>query len=113
VLDYASWKDGVDAVSRYDHILKIVEGQGSRIFSVVFIKKDGSPRTMLVQYAATKTHMLGENAPEHKQRAAATRREQNPNLLNVCSMDAQGFRSINMDTLKQIRGEGRVLWEAL
>jgi len=99
-------------MTKYDLIRQIAEAQGSRIFSVVFVKKDGTPRTMLVQYAATATHTLGEDAPLIKQQAAAARRANNPNLLNVFDMDRKAIRSINMDTLKIIRGQGRVLWEA-
>jgi hypothetical protein len=95
---------------RYDLIRKIAEDQGARIFSVLFVKKDGTLRRMLVQYAATATHMLGDKAPEHKQRAAQMRRDMNPNLLNVWDIGKHGFRSINMDTVREIRGEGRILF---
>lgn len=94
----------------YDAIVALIEAQGSRIFSVEFVKKDGSYRRMQCQNAATATHCVAEPS-ERAKRAAATRRENHPNLLPVFSMDAGAIRSINMDTLLRINGQGTVLWE--
>ena len=94
----------------YDDILNIIESQGSRIFSVEFVKKDGSYRQMQCQGAATATHCADEPS-DRGQRAAATRRQNHPNLLPIFSMDAGAIRSINMDTLLRIVGDGAVLWE--
>lgn len=94
----------------YATIISLIEAQGSRIFSVEFVKKDGSYRRMQCQNAATATHCVTDPSDRAK-RAAATRRENHPNLLPVFSMDAGAIRSINMDTLLRLTGEGKVLWE--
>jgi hypothetical protein len=97
-------------MSKYRLIRSIMESQGSRICAVTFVKKDGSVRHMLVQYAATATHMKGDEAPLYKQAAAAVRRGNYPNLLNVWDIQSHGFRSINMDTITEIKGQGRTLY---
>jgi len=94
----------------YSEIRSLVEAQGSKIISVEFIKKDGTLRKMLVQNAATRTHVKGEAASEQAKRAAATRALNHPNLLNIFDMDRGAIRSINMDTLIRIKC-GRILWE--
>ena len=95
----------------YATIVELVESQGAKIFSVEFVKKDGSYRRMQCQNAATATHCVAEPS-ERAKRAAATRRENHPNLLPIFSMDAAAIRSINMDTLLRLTGSGKVLWEA-
>jgi hypothetical protein len=94
----------------YDTISQIITGQGSRFTTVEFIKKDGTVRTMRVQPAATKFRVKGEDAPEHKQRAAETRRINHPNLLNIYDVDRDAIRSIDMNTIMIVRGSGTVLY---
>lgn len=94
----------------YDTLRNIIEGQGSRITSVEFIKKDGSYRRMLVQSAATKFHLAGDLAEESHARGAETRRARHPNLLNIWDMEKAAIRSINMDTIITITGSGKVLY---
>lgn len=86
----------------YEQLKALIEGQGSRFVTVEFLKKDGSLRTMLVQSAATKYRVLGEAAAESAQRAAQTRRERYPNLLNIYDVDRDAIRSINLDTVLTI-----------
>ena len=89
----------------------IIESQGSKITSVEFTKKDGSYRKMLVQSAVLPKHLKGEEASASAQQAAATRRANHPNLLNIWDMDQNAPRSVNMDTVLRIAGSGQVLYE--
>ena len=97
--------------AHYDAIREIINGQGSKICSVEFVKKDGSYRKMLVQSAATATHAVGGGASDQAKRAAATRAANHPNLLNIFDMDRKHIRCFNMDTLLRITGSGQVLFE--
>lgn len=93
-----------------EELRAIIEGFGSQIFSVTFIKKDGSERTMACHYRVTRD-IKGEANSDRYRRAQATRKETNPNLINVVDVAIgarnEGRRSVNLDTIISIRGGGR------
>ncbi len=95
----------------YATIMGIIDGQGSRIFSVEFVKKNGTYRSMQVQAATLPKRVKGDEASEQAQRAAATRKANNPHLYNIWSMDANAPRSFDMDAVLRITGSGQVLFE--
>lgn len=99
--------------NHYSTIRDIISGQGSRICSVEFIKKDGSYRKMLVQSAVLPTRLKGDAASESAKKATETRRTNHPHLYNVWCMDNNAPRSINMDTVLRISGSGVVLYEVV
>lgn len=69
---------------------------GSKIFSVVFSKRDGSIREMVCRLGVKK-HLKGgelKYSPEDF------------NYLTVFDMQKQQYRTININTLKQIKFEG-------
>jgi hypothetical protein len=69
---------------------------GSKIFSVVFEKKDGTLREMTCRLGVKKHLKGGELSydPEEK------------NYLVVFDMQSEGYRTININTLKKIKFEG-------
>ena len=69
---------------------------GSKIFSVVFEKKDGTLREMTCRLGVKKHLKVGELSydPEEK------------NYLVVFDMQSEGYRTININTLKKIKFEG-------
>lgn len=69
---------------------------GSKIFSVVFEKKDGTLREMVCRLGVKKHLKGGELSydPEEK------------NYLVVFDMQSEGYRTININTLKKIKFEG-------
>lgn len=93
-------------MDKYSKIRQLLDSKHGRIVSVSFVKKDGTPRTMLVQPAAGKYRVKGKDASESAQKAAQTRAERYPNLLNVWDVDRKAFRSINMDTVTKIVADG-------
>ena len=69
---------------------------GSKIFSVVFEKKDGTLREMVCRLGVTK-HLKGgelKYSPEDF------------NYLVVFDMTAQDYRTINVNTLKKFKLDG-------
>lgn len=69
---------------------------GSKIFSVIFQKKDGTLREMVCRLGVTK-HLKGgelKYSPEDF------------NYLTVYDMQAEGYRTINVNTLKRIKLDG-------
>ena len=96
----------------YTDLIDLFRAQGSRIFSVEFIKKDGSYRKMLVQNCVLPTRVKGENASEQAKRAVAARRANHPELYNIWDMDRNAPRSINLDSLLRVHGGGALLYEA-
>ena len=96
-----------------DTIHGVVASQGSKIFSIEFIKKDGSYRKMLVQAAILPKLLKGEAASESAKKGAETRRLNHPELLNIWCMDHNACRSVNMDTVMRISGSGHVLYEVV
>ena len=78
-------------------ILDLLVENKSNIFSVVFLKKDGSIRRMLCRFGVKK-HLKGGKL------------KFNPlerNLLVVFDMQKEAYRFINLDTLEKIRIKGR------
>jgi len=69
---------------------------GSKIFSVVFEKIDGTLREMICRLGVKKHLKGGELSydPEEK------------NYLVVFDMQSEGYRTININTLKKIKFEG-------
>lgn len=71
--------------------------QGGKVFSVVFTKKDGTERTMSCR-RGVKSHLRGgKNTVKHL-----------PQYLTVFSMNDEGYRNINLETLKTVKGCGQV-----
>tara|TARA_R110000851_G_scaffold270182_1_gene422858 strand:- start:666 stop:917 length:252 start_codon:yes stop_codon:yes gene_type:complete len=66
---------------------------GSKIFSAEFTKKDGSTRKMLCKLGVKK-HLKG-GVKKYDSEAL--------NYLTVYSLDSQGYRAINLNTLKSIK----------
>lgn len=89
-------------------IRALIETAGSRFVSVEFTKQDGALRRMLVNPARLGAHLRRDDSDksESHQRGAATRKALNPHLLNVWDEIAGGPRSINLDTLSQIKIDG-------
>lgn len=93
---------------RRDLIRTMIESAGGRFAAVTFVKKDGTERTMQVQPAANKFHVLGAAAAPSAQQAAETRAINNPHLYNVWDVAKQAWRSINLDTVTQISVNGAI-----
>lgn len=89
-------------------IRALIETAGSRFISVEFVKKSGELRKMLVNPARLGAVVRKEtfDKSESHVRGAATRKAANPHLLNVWDEIAGGPRTINLDTLTQIKVDG-------
>ena len=68
----------------------------NKIFSVVFTKKDGSDREMVCRLGVTKHLKGGEKSYDSDAL----------NYLTVYDMQAEGYRTINVNTLKKIKVDG-------
>lgn len=76
--------------------LKSVASKG-KIFSVTFIKKDGSVRKMTCRKGVTKYLRGGKNTVRHI-----------PKYLTVFSTQDKGYRNVNVQTIKEIKGNKQV-----
>lgn len=83
-------------MSKKTELKHLKELVGSKIFSVVFIKKDGSEREMVCRLGVTK-HLKGG---DKKYDTDAL------NYLTVFDMQSEGYRTINVNTLKKIKVDG-------
>lgn len=93
---------------RKEEIRDMIKANGSKIMSVQFVKKtDGKPRTMQFQPRIV-SHIKGTDACESAQKAVKTRKENNPGLVNVWSVDADGPRCFHLDTVTSITLGGEV-----
>jgi hypothetical protein len=88
-----------------DVILDMIHRNGSKIFAVEFVKKNGDIRVMQCHSRVTRD-IKGEAAEERYRRAVKTRAENNPNLVNVWDVHKQERRSINLDTVISITLSG-------
>jgi hypothetical protein len=97
--------------ARREAIRAVLRSAGSTIFSVKFIKKDGTERVMQIQLPGIVNRLAGGDGSESHQRGAATRRVTNPNLMAVLSVDSitetdAGIRQINLDTVVEVNLRG-------
>lgn len=92
----------------YAAMSALIASAKGRFCSVTFIKKDGSVRVMNIQPATIKSHLVGEDASESAKKATATRKERHPHLLPVWDNAKQAIRSVNLDTVTEIKVDGEV-----
>ena len=87
-----------------DRIRDAIESCGNRFASVEFIKRDGTLRRVTIQQAAMAPRIKGT---ERGRRAAATRRENHPELLPVWDVHKRAFRSVNLATVLNVTIGGK------
>ena len=81
-----------------NEIKELLKGNESRIFSVVFIKKDGTRRKMICRLGVKKHLHGGHNTVEHIEK-----------YLTVYDMEKAGYRNINCETIEEIHMGGHSL----
>ena len=74
----------------------LIEETNGSIFSALFTKKDGTDRLMNCRLKVTKFLKGGKSTTAHK-----------PNLIAVYDLQASGYRTINLETLKSIKWKGK------
>ena len=82
-------------INRRNILELLIKNKGS-IFSVVFLKKDGTLRKMLCRFGVKKHLKGGKLAFNPLERA----------LLVVFDMQKEGYRMINLETLMSINMKG-------
>jgi hypothetical protein len=70
---------------------------GNQFFSAVFVKRNGEVRTMLCRLGVKK-HLKG-----------GTKKYDYDHLMTVYDVKKKGYRTINMDTLLQVKANGKVI----
>lgn len=71
----------------------------TKIFSVDFIKKDGSLRTMIARLGVKK----------HLQGGTLKYNAEEKSLLPVFDMEKQAYRMVNVSTIQEIRYDGETI----
>lgn len=93
------------------HFLKqlIETNAKNSVFSVDFIKQDGTPRTMNCRLGVT-SHMNPKPVREDNtnNRMSSTTFDHVDNLLGVFDMVNNGYRTINIDTVTRLAFQGQV-----
>ena len=74
-------------------------GNNGRLFSVTFIKKDGSERKMIARLGV-KSYLTGGGARYNAE---------DRNNIVVFSMNDKGYRTINIDALLKVKANGQVI----
>jgi hypothetical protein len=92
--------------ARRERIRSLIASAGSRFASVVFVKKDRTERTMLVQPATGRLRVKGEAGSPSARQGAETRAQNHPHLLPIWDAGEQAFRSINLDTVLSVQVDG-------
>ncbi len=87
----------------YDAMKTLINSAKGQFCSVTFIKKDGTRRVMTIQPAKLKFEVKGEEGSASHRQGAETRATTHPNLFPVWSVDAKGIRSVNLDTVENIK----------
>lgn len=76
------------------NIAHLLHSAGGRFASVEFVKKDGTPRRMIIQPSTGKFHIKGTQPDQ-----SALRRSRHPHLLPIWDAQNKGWRSVNLDTV--------------
>ena len=79
-------------------IREILEATNGRAFTVTFMKKDGTIRTMNCRTGVKKHLKGGASTIAHK-----------PNLMSVWDLKSEGYRSINLSTVINAKVDGAVI----
>lgn len=87
-------------ISRQDAV-KLIRSQGHKVFSVQFVKKDGSLRDMNCRLKV-KSHWKTEDGSGRKYDPADYK------LICVFDMQKEEYRSVNVETLRQVKAGGQV-----
>ena len=74
----------------------IAIAQEGKIFTVTFIKKDGTERVLTGRLGVTKHLVGGENTVAHK-----------PEYLTVFDMQKGDYRNVNLDTVMSLKCNGK------
>lgn len=88
-------------------IRKILKAANSHYVSVSFFKKDGSARVMTCNPKEIIGH-IKEEISESAKKAVETRKLNHPHLLNVWDVHANSAKSINLDTVYEIKAGGKI-----
>jgi hypothetical protein len=78
-----------------NQVKEILKSQKGRFFSVTFVKRDGSVRTMLARTGVSK-YCKGTGKPK----------AENEDLILVFDMVNEGYRYINTTTVSEIHARG-------
>lgn len=78
--------------SSIQQMRSILDSTNGKVFSVHFVKKDGSYREMVCRNQVKKGTVGGVAGHAHI-----------PHLYTVYDMQAQGFRCVNLTTVKKIK----------
>ena len=71
---------------------------GNKIFTITFIKKDGSERVMNCRYKVTKHLRGGVSTTKHISY-----------LTTVYDLQANGYRNINLETVISLKVDGKII----
>lgn len=93
-------------INRQD-LISLLEAAGDTFFGVTFVKKDGSLRDMTCRFSVTKG-VKGDDASDQAKRAYETWKVNNPHLLRLYDTQADGFRTVNLETVRSVRLKGDV-----
>ena len=86
----------------------ILASAGSQFLSATWAKKSGEVVTRVYQTHAGFKLLSGDAASDSAKQAVATRKENNPHLVNVFDIKAEGWRSFNTDTVRRISCNGQI-----
>ena len=98
----------LETQQKRDFIKNIINQANNHFVSVSFTKKDGTDRTMQVQYAAMFSRLKGDEAVDWAKKAAEKAKENHPEHMPVYCVDSKGIRKINLDTVYKIVSNGQV-----
>lgn len=82
----------MEHVTTLSQMRTILDSTRGKVFSVSFVKKDGTLRDMVCRIEVTKGTKGGVAGHAHKEE-----------LYTVYDMQAKGFRCVNLSTVKRIK----------
>ena len=80
-----------------ENLVRVIEKTAGKFFTVVFVKKDGSER-VLNGRVGVKKHLSGGRKTVDESR-----------YLTVYDVKSGGYRSVNKETIREVRFGGEVL----
>ncbi len=112
MVDVFALTGGIDAIresarlARRDLLRSVLDDAGSRFLSATYTKVDGTVTKRVFQTKAGRALLAGDAASDSAKQAVETRKANHPNLVSLYDMTAHGWRSLNLDTVREIAVEG-------
>lgn len=93
-------------MTKREMLKNLIKATNSMFFTITWIKKNGEERTMTAKDGVEK-HLV------HPKGAGSNRQEHCPNLITLFDVQDGRYKSVNLDTVKNLKCGNKAMWEEI